>query len=240
MATYNGEKYLKRQLESILDQLGEGDEVVISDDSSFDDTISIIEWFDDPRIRLLKHNHFHSPIFNLENAVRHAKGDYIFLSDQDDIWHSRKIAVMTHYLKDHTTVVSDCVLIDEDDNLIAPSFYQLNGSRPGLTYNLLNNSYLGCCMAFNRKILHAAIPFPRSIAMHDIWIGLLTELIGKPVFIPDKLISYRRHAANFSSASEPSRLHLWFKLKYRLQFVWLATARLIKLNLNPNLIHASP
>ena len=95
IATYNGEKYIIKQLESILPQLREADEIVISDDSSSDRTIALIEQLNDPRIRILKDQKFRNPIYNFENAMLNAKGDFIFLSDQDDIWMPEKVAVQT-------------------------------------------------------------------------------------------------------------------------------------------------
>ncbi len=82
MATHNGGRYLRQQLESILRQLGPDDEVVISDDSSTDNTLAIINCFADPRICTLTNNTFSSPIFNFENALKHATGEIIVLSDQ--------------------------------------------------------------------------------------------------------------------------------------------------------------
>ena len=80
MTSYNGEKHIHEQLSSILDQLSLDDEVIISDDGSKDDTIKIIESFRDDRIKLYKDNNFRSPIFNLENGLKKAQGEYIFLA----------------------------------------------------------------------------------------------------------------------------------------------------------------
>lgn len=95
MTTYNGEKYISVQLDSILKQLSENDEVIISDDSSTDRTVDVIKNFKDKRIKLYEDNHFHSPIFNFENALEKASGDIIFLSDQDDVWLDNKVKIMT-------------------------------------------------------------------------------------------------------------------------------------------------
>lgn len=227
--TYNGSKFIHEQLESIINQLEYNDEIIISDDSSTDDTINIIESFKDKRITILKNNKFRSPIFNLENALRQAKGDYIFLSDQDDIWHENKIAIMSSHLLNYNTVISDCILIDEENKEILPSFFKINDSKSGLFHNIIKNSYLGCCMAFDRRILEASLPFPEKIAMHDIWIGLISELVGKPLFIKERLISYRRHSDNFSPTSQKSKFNIWYKLKYRLVFAYYAIVRYIKL-----------
>ena len=100
MATHNGEKYLHKQLASILNQLGPEDEVVISDDSSTDTTVKIIRDIADPRIRLLENNTFYSPVYNFENAIRHGSGDIIVLADQDDVWLDNKVEVIRQQLKD--------------------------------------------------------------------------------------------------------------------------------------------
>lgn len=228
--TYNGAKFIRVQLESILCQLSSNDEVIISDDSSTDNTVEIIESLEDVRIKILKNNIFKSPIFNLENALNHASGDFIFLSDQDDIWHVDKVVVMLDYLQQYSTVVSNCNIIDEQNEEISPSFFAINNSRKGLLHNIRKNSYLGCCMAFNRTILNASLPFPKQIAMHDIWIGIISEIIGRPVFIEQNLISYRKHSSNFSpAASNSSDFKLVYKIKYRIFFIYFALCRGFKL-----------
>ena len=226
--TYNGEKYLRKQLDSILEQLGPKDEVIISDDSSTDNTIDIIESYGDERIKLLKNNTFNSPVFNLENALRYAKGEYIFLSDQDDIWSANKVEICLKKIKGYDLLVSDCSLIDEDDRQIADSFFDINNSNKGFIKNLIKNSYLGCCMAFNRRILAYVLPFPKGIAMHDIWIGLNTEIIGKPRFISEKLNMYRRHGENLSPTSGKSKFSIYFKILYRIKFLYYIMGRIIK------------
>ena len=85
IATFNGEKFIQEQIQSILPQLGEDDEIVVSDDGSTDRTMEILELFKDKRIRLLVNEGKHGFIWNFENALRKAKGDVIFLCDQDDI-----------------------------------------------------------------------------------------------------------------------------------------------------------
>jgi len=123
MATHNGAQYLREQINSILPQLGAKDEIVISDDGSTDDTLSIIRSFNDNRIKIYnfkqqsKSEHLHQYITrNFQNALRYAKGDYIFLSDQDDIWTEGKVDVCLDYLKDNTLIVHDMQFIDNQKN----------------------------------------------------------------------------------------------------------------------------
>ncbi|ASU33653.1 glycosyltransferase family 2 protein [Mucilaginibacter xinganensis] len=196
IATYNGEKYIREQLESIIPQLPENGEIIISDDSSTDKTLEIIESINDNRIKVFSNQKFRSPIFNFENAIIQAQGKYIFLADQDDKWFGNKIEVMLNALKDHDLVVSNAMIGDESLNIIKDSYFAWRNSRTGFLKNLFKNSYLGCCIAFDRKLIDVALPFPENIPMHDMWIGMVAEMYFKPIFIPNKLMIYRRHGNN--------------------------------------------
>jgi len=231
MATYNGEKYLAEQLESILSQLSEDDEVIISDDGSSDKTIEIIKSFNDSRIKIFENQKFKSPIFNFENALKYAKGEIIVLADQDDIWKRDKIKTIKKYMQDYDLVISDADIIDEKGNILRESFYALNDSRNGFVKNILQNSYLGCTMAFNRKVLEKSLPFPKDIPMHDWWIGLIGELFGEVCFLKDKLIYYRRHGNNFSFSSEKSRYSFWKKIDFRIKLIKNLLKRWIEISL---------
>lgn len=225
MATYNGAKYIKEQLDSILCQLGENDEIVISDDSSTDDTIVIIKAYNDSRIKLYENQKFHSPIFNFENALKNATGDYICLCDQDDIWLPNKVNTIKESLASCDLIVSDCKIVDANLNILHESFFQLHSSKKGFWRNWIRNSYLGCCMAFRKEILKFALPFPKKIAMHDIWIGLLVNLLGKVEFINTPHVLYRRHGENASFGAEESKFSLSFKIKYRMIMLYYVLKR---------------
>ena len=109
MATYNGEKYIKEQVDSILKQLGPEDEIIVSDDGSKDATIETLRSYCDVRIKIYHHtscgaNSFEKASSNFENALTKATGDIIFLSDQDDIWTDDKVKVMVDGLKNNLMV----------------------------------------------------------------------------------------------------------------------------------------
>lgn len=206
MPTYNGAEFIRCQLESILRQLSSDDEIIVSDDSSSDETVEIIKSFNDRRITLLENNTFHSPIYNLENALKQATGDYIFLSDQDDEWYENKVSVCMDNIIGYDLIVHNADIVDAYGKRIEDSFYARNHTKKGRFYNLLKNGYLGCCMCVSRKLLEAVLPFPASIPMHDIYIGNYAAFNGYKIkFISDKLIHYRRHGANASITSEVSR-----------------------------------
>lgn len=220
IATYNGEKYIQEQLDSILDQLGPADEVIISDDSSTDGTLSIVGSFNDKRIKIFANQTFRNPILNFENALKHAQGDIIFLSDQDDIWADQKVKKMVDAMTHADMVVCDCCFINDDNKVILDSYFALVKSRPGVLRNLRKNTYFGCCMAFKREILKKALPFPKDIPMHDIWLGFIGDLFYKPVFLNETLTNYRKHDNNVSIASDVvSNLGLITKLKFRLNIL---------------------
>mgnify|MGYP000992448809 CR=1 FL=1 len=230
IATYNGEKFIYDQLQSILDQLLENDEIIISDNYSSDKTIDIINSINDSRIKVyfFKKKNL---IKNFENTLSHAKGDYIFLSDQDDIWLPNKIKIMAKELSSHDLVVSDCIVVNKDLETMEPSFYGINKSKSGFLKNIIKNSYLGCCMAFNRKILEASLPFPEDIPMHDWWIGLIGEITGKVVFLDNKLILFRRHNNNASITCKISTFSLSKKVRWRFILIKNIFIRYIKISI---------
>lgn len=229
IATYNGEKYIFDQLNSILPQLLPGDEIVISDDSSDDNTINIIESFNDKRIKLFKNQKFRSPTFNFENAIKNANGEYIFLADQDDVWYPKKVETMLCFLKFNDLVICDCHIGDDNLNIIKDSHFVWRNSRKGVFKNLFKNSYLGCCMAFKKDILNKVLPFPKTIPMFDTWIGLVCDIYYKPFFLEKKLMIYRRHSNNVTkiTSNYNSTNTFYTMIKNRFNFLFALIKRIL-------------
>lgn len=200
MATHDGERFVRRQLETILPQLGPDDELVVSDDASVDRTVEIVRSFADPRIRILDGNRFGSAPRNFENALRHATGAIVVLSDQDDVWLDGKLDLVRELFRDEVRrpfcVVLDAEVVDENEQPLDASVLDRLGAGPGVLRNLWTNRYLGCCMAFSRDLLDAALPFPDDVPMHDMWLGQLCERIGTTRFVRVVTMRYRRHDAN--------------------------------------------
>lgn len=218
MAVKNGSQFILDQVQSILPQLTGEDELVISDDHSTDDTVQLIESIGDKRIKLLKNPKL-GLIENFENALNACRGTFIFLADQDDVWKPDKIERMKKFLTVHDLVVCDCEIVDEHLQSSQDSFFQLNRSRSGLFRNLIRNSYMGCCMAFHRKVLSKALPFPSGLRVHDGWIGLIGEMYFTKIFIPDKLVYHRKHTGNASSTAGKSGFSTLSKISYRMKLV---------------------
>lgn len=200
MATFNGEKYITDQIASILQNLEENDELIISDDGSTDHTIKKIKAFKDKRIVLL--NGPHKGIKqNFANAISHCSGKYIFLADQDDFWKPNKVkTVLKAFEKyDALLVQHDCNLIQvETGKEILNSFFEFRNCGPGVVKNIIKTTYIGCCMAFDASIKNQVLPIPDKIDMHDQWIGIISDHFKKSIFIPEKLIEYRRHEGTAS------------------------------------------
>lgn len=202
MATYNGERYLAEQLDSILPQLESSDELIISDDGSTDGTVGLIRRMADSRICILENNS-RCYTSNFENALRHARGDHIFLSDQDDIWHPDKVKIVLRYLERYDFVMTNARIVDSTGKMLHESRNALLPIGTGFLRNLAKTYYLGCCMAFRRRVLQAALPFPpnRELCLHDAWIALLAELCFRTHLCDECLVDYRMHAHNFSSGA---------------------------------------
>lgn len=193
IATYNGEKYIEEQLRSILSQIAADDEVIVSDDSSTDRTIEIIKSINDSRIRIY-HAAYHHFKWNFENALKHACGDIIFLSDQDDVWLDGKYTACLEALHEYDLVCTNSIVVDSNLNTIIPDFFKYYHSGKGIIKNSLKNTYFGACLAFRKRIKDAALPFPKTMEIgHDIWLGLVAESIGKVKFIDTPYLLYRRH-----------------------------------------------
>nr|WP_320022441.1 glycosyltransferase family 2 protein [uncultured Draconibacterium sp.] len=224
--TYNGEQYIKEQIDSILNQTRVVDEIIISDDSSTDQTVEIIRSYNNPKIKLFEKQQFSSPIFNLEFALKQAKGDYIFLADQDDVWMPGKVEILVNELTASKLVISDGIIINQEDKKIASSIFEIYNSRKGFCKNLVKNSYMGCCMAFHKDLLATILPFPKAIAMHDLWIGLNAELYTKPIFCPAKLVKYRRHDFNQTPLDAKTNSNsLFYKISFRIMMLLLLITR---------------
>ncbi len=195
IAAYNGEKYICEQLDSVLVQLGEDDEVIISDDNPYTKTYEAVKGYleSDSRIKYVS-GPGKGVIKNFESAVSLASGDFIFLCDQDDVWLSGKVDAVTEELKKGALVVMhDAIVTDENLNPVEQSFFKLRGTGAGLVKNIIKNSYIGCCMAFARELKPYILPFPDNLPMHDQWIGLMGEKHGRVSLINKPLIYYRRH-----------------------------------------------
>ncbi len=213
LAAYKGEKYIEEQLRSILCQLGHDDEIIVSDDKPGGQTEKIVRRImaEDDRVIYVE-GKAKGVVANFTNAIRHCKGDKIFLCDQDDVWLSDKVKrVMEAFDSGATLVLHNAYVTDKNLCITDYSFFALRGSKKGFLHNIIKNSYMGCCMAFDRSLMKRIMPIPRFIPMHDQWIGLIGEVYGKVTFIDSPLIYYRVHGENVTGGETTTKQ----KLKWR-------------------------
>ncbi|MDA6068804.1 glycosyltransferase family 2 protein [Flavobacterium sp. AC] len=230
IATYNGGKYIKEQLDSILIQLADSDEVIISDDYSTDDTLSVIKALNDSRIRIFSNSLKKGVNHNFENAIKNANGDLIFLADQDDIWLSNKIEICVKELIEYDLVVSNCKVVDESENIIEKSYFNVVKSGKGFFKNFYKSTYLGCCLAFKKEILKDVLPMPSNLLLfHDWWFGFISELCYKVKFIDTPCMLYRRHTATNSNTMSTSKYSLFQKIEFRFQLLYYGLIRVFKI-----------
>lgn len=221
LATYNGKKYLRPQLDSILAQLGKNDELIISDDGSTDGTIDIIQSYNDPRIKFF-HNQRHGVANNFENALSHSAGDLIFFADQDDVWLPNKISKMENFLRegDYDMVMCNCSLTDSDlNNTKEKHFDSRWPMKKSIIGNLINNCWLGACTVFTPKVKEAVLPFPRNVVAHDLWVCLFAQINFRCGYLDEVLQLYRRHDGTVSFTGKKSTNPIGFRIKYRLYLI---------------------
>lgn len=206
MATYNGAKYLREQVDSILLQLSCDDELIVSDDASIDDTINILKSYNDPRIKIFTHIKtpqmfkYNYTTLNFENALTKAHGDIIFFSDQDDVWIDGKVTKMLSMLEHNDLVLSDCSFVDANLDILVQSKFQFEGVKIGFLHNLYRCGYLGSSMAFRRNLLEFILPFPQNVP-HDMWLGFIGNSVGRFNLLREQTMLYRRHDQNVSSTN---------------------------------------
>ena len=202
MAVYNGAAYLIPQVQSIISQLRESDELIVVDDCSEDNSFELLMQFSNAQLRVFRHERNVGVLASFENALRLARGDILFLSDQDDVWMPDKVDKITEIFlakPEVSMVTTDAQIIDESGTIVSSSFFSRRGQfKPGVVHNIIKNKYLGCTLAFRRGMLDHFLPIPADTPMHDIWFGLLNGIYGQTHYIDQPLISYRRHSGNVS------------------------------------------
>lgn len=216
IAAYNGEKYIAQQLSSVLTQLGENDEVIISDDNPSSGTYAAVEPFlSDSRI-----SYIHGPAkgvdANKEFLLKKCTGDIAFLCDQDDVWLPDKVSrVMDAVEGGACCVLHNAYITDENLKKSGKTLFEDRGAKTGIVHNIVRNCYTGACMAVTRRAFEAALPFPKNLPMHDQWLGLVSEKVGRVELIDEPLLLYRRNEGSMTGG----RTSLIQKIKWRISII---------------------
>lgn len=208
MATYNGEKYIKEQINSIINQTYPNWRLLIRDDGSKDKTVEIIKEYEkkDDRIKLLEDNKGNLGfVKNFEELTKNSKEKYVMFSDQDDYWLENKLEIYINELnkllkeeiEEPLLLHSNSFVCDDNLEIIKEKFIV---SKEALRYK--ENNYFfsytvqGSTVLLNRKLIDIGLPFLESVTLHDRYFHLLAEFFGKRVFIDKSLIKYRQHLNN--------------------------------------------
>lgn len=200
IATYNGEKYLIKQLDSILTQSLPCHEIIIVDDASSDATWSILQRYQqqDSRIQLYKNEYNLGATKTFERAVNLCTGDFIALSDQDDIWMQDKLAILIKNIGHAKLIHSDALLIDGLGNPIKGSLLQFIEYTPidSFFVRLIREGVHGCCLMMTREVANAAREIPDGFVYHDFFYNLTAASLGDIKTIYQPLMYYRLHDSN--------------------------------------------
>jgi glycosyltransferase involved in cell wall biosynthesis len=223
LATYNGAKYLRPQLDSIINQTLKPYEIIVSDDHSTDETLNILQSYQDKGLIKFYLNESKGVVTNFKNAVaRCATGNYIALSDQDDIWMPMKLEISFTALnkieseKLPAIAFSDLFVVDESNNLLNKSFFKeivyADPTNERLESLIFSNKVIGCTIMFNEFMRQYFDDMPDDVCMHDYWLALISFTFGKHYYIAEPLIRYRRHLNNVTNAGNS----VWGKIKKEL------------------------
>ena len=227
IAAFNGSKYIKDQISSIICQLAVDDEIVVSDDCSDDNTVLILESFNDSRIKIINNNANVGHVKNFERALSFAKNELIFLSDQDDLWLPGKVqTIVKLFLEDSELIFvhHSISLLDSEVGIVHPPFHILpNKDQYYLSYlfrQLVSPNIWGCATAFRRDILKILLPFPVHVYAHDHWLGIVVAGSRKRIKLLNNCYVLRRlHDNNRTPISGGNNFKI--KLVNRLKLYYL-------------------
>ena len=207
MCTYNGERFIKEQLDSIINQTYKNIEIIITDDASTDKTINIIKTYQqkDHRIKLYQNKINLGFIKNFEKSISLTKGVYIALADQDDIWKKNKIELFLKEIGKNILIYSDALLIDDFSKSLGKQLIRPNSNLVKGNNNeafLLFNCASGNTMMFKRELIPYILPIPKNISFHDIWIAFIASSIGTIHYTEEPMTYYRRYSEQITKTIE--------------------------------------
>lgn len=213
LSTYNGERYIKEQLDSILSQSYENFIILVRDDNSNDKTLEILSSYDIKVIDEKKNLGIKKSFaFLMQYSFKNLDSDYLMFSDQDDIWDTNKVKTTYRKMQELENIYGmdapllvhgDLTVVDENLEVIASSFWKyqnIDPSKDSLNHLLLHNTVTGCTMMINRSLAEKIKNIPSEGIMHDWWIAMVASAFGKIAYIDESLMLYRQHGKNDTGA----------------------------------------
>lgn len=205
MCTYNGERFLAEQLQSILEQTYAPLEIVIVDDCSTDGTRALIRQFmvKDERIRFIENETNLGFVRNFQRALEACQGEFISLADQDDVWLPEKIQALHDEIGDNLLIYSRVDLIDAQGQPLNGRFPRVNRIEGACALSLvLDNCVTGHACLIRRELLARALPMPERLFAHDQWLAVVAAAQGRLKASNQILSHYRKHDSNAILASK--------------------------------------
>jgi glycosyltransferase involved in cell wall biosynthesis len=203
LATYNGEKFIRQQLDSVINQTYHQLEITISDDGSTDNTWEILKEYQvsDPRIRIIRNEKNLGYTRNFEQAIQVTQGEYVSFCDQDDVWIPEKIEKMMRHIPGFDLCFSDSELIDENGSRLNRQLSDLKNVRAytNCLPFVIGNCVPGHACLIKRSTLLQALPFPDAF-VYDWWLAFFVCCAGKMIFLDEPLVLYRQHTQNAVAA----------------------------------------
>ena len=199
IATFNGERFIVEQLRSIFPQLDPQDEVVIVDDASSDSTVDLIEGMQDPRVRLIRNQVNRGHVRTFERALSQASGEWVMLSDQDDVWPEGRVAAMLDALRGADFVLGSIQILGSDTEGPLPD-RSTHGVGAGNLLGILAGTipYAGAAMAFKRSMLSVGLPFPAYVEAHDHWLAIVANVAFRVRHLEQVVLLRRLHDSNLT------------------------------------------
>jgi len=230
MATYNGEKYLRPQINSILRQSFTDWRLIIRDDCSTDGTVAIIQEYQEQYPDKIVFLQADVPSGSAQNNFfqlikywqHHGIADYIMFSDQDDVWLPSKVQssldkiqqMEQQYGKEIPLLLhTDLTVVGIDLKIINPSLFamqNMDAMRNKLNNILVQNIVTGCTMMVNKSLLDMVRKIPQHAVMHDMWLALIASTFGQIGFIDESTVLYRQHASNTVGAMNVKTLKFFY------------------------------
>ena len=244
LCTYNGEAYLREQLDSIVNQSYPAIELIAVDDCSSDNTLKILEEYaaDYPFIQVFVNSENLGYIRNFEKALGLCNGDFIALSDQDDIWDSKKIEKQVKAIGNHLLIYHDSAFVDQNGQSLHRKMSDImnlyRGDQPEAF--LFFNCISGHSVLMKKELRDELLPFPNAY-FHDWWMGYVATNLGSIDFIGECLVKYRQHQkadTNILKRKRDNTLRnpLSAEMKYERKMLWIKSCVDYPKNKNPEFI----
>lgn len=235
LASYNGAKFIKLQLESIIKQLHKDDEIIIVDDCSSDNTLDVIRSINDQRIKIFLNEINRGHVFSFGLAIALSSKDIIFMSDQDDIWIEDRVALMKDKLLN-----SEAMLVSSNSNFVDLKGkkipFNVDGVSSKSSKKYLRNitdvffgkkNYYGCAMAFNKELKGLILPIPNYVESHDLWIAIAANIVKSNLHCDEVTLNRTVHGENASIVKRKLHLKLWSRIIFMRSILQLFFRKLL-------------